>query len=182
MRRYGRGMSRVTVFQHAYLVDDLEAAAVEFARTLHAGPFFVTRHHRAPTFTYRGTTTQADVSYAFGYSGDTQIQLIQQHDDLPSIYRDMYPSGGTGFHHVAMLVRDYPGERQRLLDEGSELACELHMPDVNACYFDTRSSTGGFTELHSWSERIVTTFARWRAANEEWDGRGPATRTHVSGT
>jgi Glyoxalase/Bleomycin resistance protein/Dioxygenase superfamily len=175
-------MSRLTVFQHAYVVDDIEAAAIEFSRTLYAGPFYVTQHHHAPEFTYRGTTTQADVSYAFGYSGQQQIQLIQQHDDLPSIYRDMYPRGGTGFHHVAMLVRDYSGERQRLLDEGFELACELHVNDVDACYFDTRAATGGFTELHSWSERIVFTFARWRAANEAWDGTGPATRHHVSGT
>ena len=42
---------------------------------------------------YRGTDHEADVSYAFGYLGDTMIQFIQQHDDTPSIYRDMFAAG-----------------------------------------------------------------------------------------
>lgn len=169
------------IFQFAYVVDDLEAAAEQWARTVGAGPFFVTRHHRADRFEYRGTTAEADVSYAFGYSGTTQIQLIEQHDDLPSIYRDMYPTGG-GFHHVASLVADYGGARQRLLDHGHELACELDANDIHACYFDTRSTLSCFTELHSLTDRIVATFARWQAAHDAWDGTGSALRTHVSGT
>ena len=39
---------------------------------------------------YRGTDQEADVSYAFGYLGDVMIQFIVQHDETPSIYRDMY--------------------------------------------------------------------------------------------
>ena len=34
-------------------------------------------------FVYRGTPQQADVSYGFGYLGDTMLQLIEQHDDTP---------------------------------------------------------------------------------------------------
>ena len=169
------------IFQFAYVVPDLASAAHQWAATTGAGPFFVAAHHRADRFTYRGTEVEADVSYAFGYSGDTQIQLIQQHDDLPSIYRDMYPTGG-GFHHVAHLVEDYAGERQRLLGQGHELACELHANDIVACYFDTRAVLGCFTELHSWTERIAATFARWRQAHAEWDGRTDPLRGHVSGT
>lgn len=45
------------------------------------------------------------MSYAFGYAGDCQIQLIQQHDDQRSIYLDMYEHGqGGGLHFVATLV------------------------------------------------------------------------------
>jgi hypothetical protein len=169
------------LFQFAYVVEDLEEAADRWARTVSAGPFFVTRHHRADRFEYRGMPVEADVSYAFGYSGPAQIQLIEQHDDLPSIYRDMYPAGG-GFHHVASLVADYHGARQRLLDQGHELACELDANDIHACYFDTRPTLGCFTELHSLTDRIVATFARWQAAHDDWDGSGSALRTHVSGT
>lgn len=171
------------VFQYAYLVDDLGTAAHGWARTVGAGPFFVAPHHRAQRFTYRGTEVEADVSYAFGYSGNTQIQLIQQHDDLPSIYRDSYPSGpdAGGFHHVALLVDDYDGERQRLLDAGFELVCELWANDIVACYFDTRATTGAMTELHIRTPRIDATFGRWQKTHECWDGT-EVLRSHVSGT
>ena len=39
------------------------------------------------------------------------IQFIQQHDNTPSIYRDMYALGQEGFHHVGLLVNDYEGEK-----------------------------------------------------------------------
>jgi Glyoxalase/Bleomycin resistance protein/Dioxygenase superfamily len=173
---------RHPIFQYAYVVDDIETAATQWATMFDAGPFFVAAHHRADTFSYRGTPIEADVTYAFGYAGDCQIQLVQQHDDQPSIYRDMYATGATGFHHVAVLVKDYAGERQRLVEQGFEVACELHANDIDACYFDTRAVIGGFTELHSHTERIVDTFQRWRRAHLDWDGQGGPIRAHTSGT
>jgi hypothetical protein len=110
---------RLTIFQYAYFVDDVFAAAERWAAVNGAGPFFVTEHHKADRFTYRGTDVEADVTYGFGYCGDVQIQLIAQHDDAPSIYRDMYAPGEFGFHHVAKYPADYDGERQRLLDAAS---------------------------------------------------------------
>lgn len=173
---------RLTIFQYAYFVEDIPAAAARWAEVNGAGPFFVTEHHQADRFTYRGTDVEADVTYAFGYSGDTQIQLIAQHDDSPSIYRDMFGPGEYGFHHVAKLVPGYDEERQRLLDMGFELACELHANEIVAGYFDTRDAIGCFTELHSHTERIVNTFRRWHDAHLAWDGRGDPLRSHVSGT
>ena len=173
---------RLTIFQYAYFVDDVFEAARRWATINGAGPFFVTEHHRADRFTYRGTDIEADVTYAFGYSGDIQIQLIAQHDDAPSIYRDMFDAGRFGFHHVAKYVAGYDEERARLLDEGFELACELHANGIVAAYFDTRDAIGCFTELHSHSDRIDATFARWHEAHLDWDGIGDPIRTHVSGT
>ncbi len=80
-------------FQEAYLVNDLEEAIGKWHALYGAGPFVVAPHHRADTFMYRGTSVEADVSYGFGYLGDMMIQFIQQHDDQPSIYRDMYKQG-----------------------------------------------------------------------------------------
>ena len=88
------------------------------------------------------------MSYAFGYLGNMMIQFIQQHDDKPSIYRDMYKKGEEGFHHVAFLANDFEGEFKRLQDMGFECATRLHADHVDAAYFDTRSVNGCFTELH----------------------------------
>ena len=175
-------MARHPIFQYGYFVENLRDGAQHWAKMFDAGPFFISAHHRADRFDYRGTTVEADVSYAFGYAGECQIQLIEQHDDQPSIYRDMYQPGSFGLHHVAVLVRDYYGEKQRLLDQACDLACELDANDIHACYFDTRSTIGCFTELHSHTDRIVATFDRWKHAHHDWDGHGEALRVHTSGT
>src|SRR5439155_23999940 len=108
----------------------------------------VFRHHRTERFAYRGEPVEADVSYAFGYLGDLMIQFTQQHDDTPSIYREMFAQGEQGFHHIAILVSDFEAERRRLLELGFELACELYADDVDAAYFDTLPLNGCFTEIH----------------------------------
>lgn len=159
-------LDRYPLFQEAYLVNDIEASIHKWAKLFHAGPFVVVPHHKTDTFTYRGTKQEADVTYAFGYLGDMMIQFIQQHDDTPSIYRDMFEAGQEGFHHVGVLVHDFDAERQRLLDMGFEPACELYADEVNASYFDTRSVNGCFTEIHGDPPHILATFAQWRRAHE----------------
>ena len=161
------------VFQHAYFVENLAASAAQFAALLGAGPFFITRHHKTDAFMYQDTSLEADVSYAFGYAGAAQIQLIEQHDATPSIYLDMFPSGSFGLHHVAKLVEDYPAAKQALVDQGIALSCELYADGVWASYFDTRPQIHCYTELHSISERILKTFSRWQAAHQNWHPGAP---------
>jgi catechol 2,3-dioxygenase-like lactoylglutathione lyase family enzyme len=155
------------LFQQAYLVNDLEKSIHAWHRLFCAGPFVIVPHHKTDRFTYRGTSQEADVSYAFGYSGDMMIQFIQQHDDTPSIYRDMYAKGQEGFHHVGILVHDWEAERQRLLDMGFEIACELYADNVNAAYFDTRRANGAFTEIHGDPPHILEGFRGWREAHRK---------------
>lgn len=159
-------LDRYPMFQKAYLVNDVERACEQWAELLGAGPFVVAPHHKTDVFEYRGTPQEADVSYAFGYLGDMMLQFIEQHDDTPSIYRDMYAKGEEGFHHIGLLVNDYAGEKRRLDKMGFAMACELHADNVDACYYDTRSITGGFTELHDDPTHILAAFAGWRRAHE----------------
>jgi len=171
------------LFQHAYLVNDLATSIQQWHDLYGAGPFVATAHHQTDEFTYRGTTQQADVSYAFGYLGDMMIQFIQQHDETPSIYRDMYETGQQGFHHVGYLVSDFAAEREHLLSQGFELACELYADKVNAAYFDTREVSGGFTEIHGDPPHILGAFATWQRAHDAFEpgdsiylGRPPAAK------
>ncbi len=155
------------LFQQAYLVNDLEAACRQWSELLGAGPFQLAPHHRTERFSYRGTTQEADVSYAFGYLNEQMIQFIQQHDDTPSIYRDMYAPGEEGFHHIGILVEDFEAEIERYQSHGFEVACRLFADNVDAAYIDTRSVTGGFTELHGNPPHILGAFNRWRRAHQE---------------
>jgi hypothetical protein len=167
-------LARYPLFQHAYLVNDLESSITEWNELFGAGPFVLTRHHRTDRFMYRDTDQEADVSYAFGYLGDQMIQFVQQHDDMPSIYREMYAAGQEGFHHVGVLVHDFQAERARMIDLGHEPACELYADGVDAAYFDTRRTTGGFTEFHGDPPHILSTFAGWRRAHELYRVGDPA--------
>ncbi|MEM7217947.1 MAG: VOC family protein [Pseudomonadota bacterium] len=159
-------LDRHDFFQIAYYVRDLEAAIDRWTTLFGAGPFVVAPHHKTDRFSYRGTDAEADVSYAFGYLGEMMIQFIQQHDQTPSIYLDMYPEDGEGYHHHGVLVRDYEAEKQRLTSMGFELACELHADNVDACYVDTRAVSGGFTELHADPPHIIAAFAYWKRAHQ----------------
>jgi hypothetical protein len=160
-------LDRYEFFQQAFLVDDLRDSINEWDRLFGAGPFVLSEHHRTDSFDYRGTDQQADVSYAFGYLGDTMIQFIVQHDDTPSIYRDMYGPGRFGFHHSGVLVDDFEAEFARLESLGFVCATRLHADNVDAAYFDTRAVTGGFTEIHGSPAHILDAFATWRRAHAE---------------
>lgn len=168
-------LSRYPLFQQAYVVNDLDEGARRWSALAGAGPFFMTRHHATDRFRYRGEPVEADVSYAFGYLGDLMIQLIEQHDDSPSIYRDMFPAGTEGFHHIAFLVpaAEFATERQRIIDLGCEAACDLEAGGVHACYLDAREQLGVFVELHDDPPRIPAVFGEWREAHRTWDGVDP---------
>lgn len=153
-------------FQEAYLVNDIEASVQKWSDLFGAGPFVVTHHHRTDRFDYRGTEHEADVSYAFGYLGDMMIQFIQQHDDTPSIYRDMFDAGQEGFHHVGCLVHDFEAEFERLQGLGFDCATRLYADGVDAAYFDTRSVNGCFTEIHGDPPHILGAFATWKRAHD----------------
>ena len=160
-------LDRYDFFQQAFFVEDLDAAILEWDRLFGAGPFVRSPHHRCVSFDYRGTDQEADVSYAFGYLGDTMIQFIVQHDDSPSIYRDMYEPGHFGFHHSGLLVEDFEAEFARLEALGFTCATRLFADNVDAAYFDTREVTGGFTEIHGSPQHILDAFATWRRAHSE---------------
>lgn len=158
------------IFQYAYFVGDIDAAVRKWVDLFGAGPFFVVRHHRSEGyFRYRGTETQADVSYAFAYCGPVQIQLIAQHDDQPSIYREMYAAGREGFHHVGILSAEFERDKAELAAQGLDLAIEM-WSGADVVYFDARKEIGGFVEIHGASPVIADLFAVWKNAHDTWDG------------
>ncbi len=162
---------RYPILQHAWFVNDLEAAAHRWHRLVGAGPFFVTRGHVTDDHHYRGQPFTTPLDYAFGYHGETHVQFIQQNDDAPSIYRDMYAPGEEGFHHVAMLVpdADVADEAARFEAAGFPVASGLWSL-ANVVYLDTRELIGCFLELHGDTPEIREVFAGWKHAHDTWDG------------
>ena len=96
-----------TVRQLAYVVRDLDAALKYWTEVLKVGPFFRFDHCPLLDQRYYGKPSNTDVTLALGNSGDLQIELIYQHNDEPSVYKEFLDAGRVGVHHFGMMPVDY---------------------------------------------------------------------------
>lgn len=95
-------MSRLfgPVIQQAYVVPDVDQAMRHWlARGI--GPFYI--EHRQLRGLHDGKPVLADISAAFAYSGDQQIEVIQVHNDVPSVYRQFIDANPQGGLHITNL-------------------------------------------------------------------------------
>ncbi|MBB4615480.1 VOC family protein [Novosphingobium taihuense] len=115
--------------QVGIIVDDIDAAMLHWTHVVGVGPFVVFRNLEFDEdYHYRGTRAKPPVtSIAVGHSAGLQVEIIQQHNDAPSAYRDFLAAGRTGLQHVSTWCDDpaqYDSARQRLLDQGLTLVHE----------------------------------------------------------
>ena len=189
---------RHPIVQYAYFVKDVDESILKWVNMFGAGPFLkVPRWSGAKNHLYRGQPTSEEVTHAHGQCGPVQIQLTQQHDDKPSIWRDVYPDGGEGFHHVAIIVEDFAAERQRFIDAGASVGEEFHYDTVEGtghlelapgtvlppigrvAYMDARGQIGCFVELLEKNPITEYEFAAVRKLHESWDGKTDPIRLAV---
>ena len=165
-------MTRPGILQHAWVVPDLDAGIHHWHHTLGVGPFLVNRNLRISNPLYRGNSRAVAFSTAVAQSGSIQIELIEQHDDGPSAFRDIVPAGGTGFHHVAIIAEDFDAALRQYA--GVEIAAEGRFGDIRFVYLDTSARLGAMLEILEDRPAIRAFFGAIRKANERWDG-DPAT-------
>ncbi|MBV7267533.1 VOC family protein [Erythrobacter ani] len=166
----GGGLIRYPIQQYGYVVNDLEQAAGYWTKFFNAGPFLISKHHKSKDVRYRGAPCDADLSYAFGQAGPAHIQLIHQHCDTPSVYRDIFAPGQQGFHHVALLTPQWEEERARFEAEGCPSVMEL-VSGARVAYMDARGAIGCFVELYEDRGLVQGIFDDWKALHEGWDGQ-----------
>lgn len=159
------------LMQAAFIVDDVEAAARAWIAATGIGPFFLVPHIRLEEASYRGAPSAGlDFSVALAQSGGTQIELIQQHCDNPSAYRDTIAKGESGFHHFCIYTDDYDATRQRYVDQGFVPAIEAKFGEMRFCYVDTASAIGCMIEIVEQNEVQTAAFTRIAEAAADWDG------------
>lgn len=165
---------RQQIIQIAWVVPDLEAAAWRWHRTMGIGPFLVNRHITIGNPLYRGQPQATDFSTAIAQAGPVQIELVEQHDDTPSCYRDTVPRGSEAMHHVAIMVADYAAALASYTAQGFAVASEGEFGDVRFAYVDSSPSIGHMIEILEDKPGIQRFFGAVRRAAEGWDG-DPAT-------
>ncbi|RJG03211.1 VOC family protein [Noviherbaspirillum sedimenti] len=161
------------VRQFAYVVRDIEEACHHWINVFGAGPFFHVPHLKVAKQLYRGEPSREDSSHALGFCGNINIQLIQQHNDAPSMYRDMYPDGGQGFHHMMFFTDEFEFDRSRMVENGCPVVEEIFEQGKHGggriAYVDARDKVGGFIEIYEDNPVIRELFAAWKAEHDRWD-------------
>jgi hypothetical protein len=160
------------LFQLGFVVDDLIGTAARWASVFGVGPFHVIGRVDVPC-TYRGTESGLDMQVAVAQAGPVQLELIEQYCDRPSVYRDLVADGGSGFHQLCTVTRDYEGKLAYYEGLGYELATEVVVDGQHTAYFDTRRDFGFFTEIVEDTPGFLETLHAIARTCAEWDGADP---------
>jgi hypothetical protein len=160
--------------QLGYVVPDIVAAMDYWSRVLGVGPFFYTERVPVVNFTYRGEPSSPVTSVALANSGPVQVELIQQRNDAPTMYRDFVQAKGSGLQHVAYWTQNFDSDMARLAERGFKVGMG---GEVGArgrfVYFETEYHPGAVIELSEVEGPKGKMFDLIRNAAVGWDGSDP---------
>lgn len=167
------GLELGRIVQIAYAVDDVRAAARQFADRVGAGPFFV-RHHDLPRHVdHRGTAGRFDHSSAYGQWGEVQVELVQVHDAAPDTLATIVQRT-SGIHHVATFVASIDEEQRRLEDLGWPAVMTAQTASgMRYAFHDAREQLGHLLEVYEPSPGVLRLYATVADAAHGWTGDDP---------
>ena len=106
-------------------------------------------------------------------AGPVQIELIQQHCDRPSVYRDLVGKGESGFHQLCTVTADYDGKIAYYEQLGYELVTEMVVRGQHVAFFDTVDDFGFYTEVVEETPGFLASLDTIAKTCAEWDGPDP---------
>jgi hypothetical protein len=159
-------------FQLGFLVEDLLRAAQRWVRAHGIGPFHVLPRVEAAC-TYRGAESKLDLQVAVAQAGPVQIELIEQFCDRPSVYRERFGAGESGFHQICTVTPDYDAKKSHYERLGYELASEMKTASGRIAFYDTARDFGFFTEVVESSPSFLGHVAKIAQTCAAWDGTDP---------
>lgn len=173
MDRFSFGQREDSIIQIAYTVDDLEEGMRRYSELLHIGPWFIVGPFVPAKGRYRGEVTTMSISLAVAFAGQVMIELIEQHDDKPSVYRETLEARGAhGFHHWAIGVRDFDSAVAHYESQGfSEVFSDLSPRGVRIVYVDTSAELPGMLEIIEMTDDVEEQYRKMYQAAQEWDGQ-----------
>lgn len=158
------------IMQNGYVVRDIREAVDHWTRVLGVGPFFVLDPVEFGESFYRDQPLDLDLTVAIAYSGDYQIELIHQNNDVPSIYTDFLKASPPGLHHVCVCVDDVDAaiEAQGLTDRIVQHGWTA--TGTRFAYVDTILHGGSMLEVIARDKAMMDAFDTMKAAASVWDG------------
>lgn len=163
-----------TVMQIAFVPKDFDAAVRYWTETMGVGPFFHLQHLAMDQAKYRGAVVEIDFSIAIAYWGDLQVEIIQQHNDAPSIYKSWLDEGREGLHHVCIITDDMARARAVCKEAAAAVVQEVLVPGGGeAIYVDAGGGQGGLIEIIDLPQSVYDGFAYMHEQSRIWDGSDP---------
>ena len=163
------------IFQSGFIVEEIDLAIEQFSARLNISPWTTIRDVGPQGSVYRGEPAQAILHVAFGFSGHMVYELIQQVNDVPSLYREVIDDRGYGFHHFGYATPAFDQAVAAMGAGGFDNVGGLEMPDLRLAYFDTRDVLPGMVELIEANDSVNATFtAIWKASIGERGEPAPA--------
>ena len=154
--------------QNGYVVRDLDAA-MEAWSAVGVGPWF-TIHELPQRLRFRGVASEPVISIAFSNSGPLQIELIQQHNDAPSAYREFLDAGREGFHHLAWWAEDFSSAMAQARAHGWAILQESDGGATPFAYFELGGVTSTALELTELNDATTGMNQLVAEAAASWDG------------
>jgi hypothetical protein len=163
--------------QLGFVVPDLEAAIEHWRARIGLGPFFVLSSVEFAQLRYRERDTAVQMAVALAQWGEVQVELIQQLNEAPSIYRDFPGRAQGGLQHVGAMTDSLDAHLARLKPHGIEpVQWGATANGIRFAYVDTGAIPGSMVELIEAGPAINEFFALVRSAAQDWDGRDPVRR------
>lgn len=166
--------------QLGFVVPDLTAAIRHWV-SLGVGPFFLLEHIAFDECRYQGRPAKFDLSVAVGQWGAVQVELIRQHDAVPSIYTEFDGSRAGGLQHVGVMTDSVAADLKRLGRLGIEAVQSGSTANgIRFAYVNTDAlpggHPGGMIELIERGPAIDGFFRLVRESSVGWDGSDPVRR------
>jgi hypothetical protein len=160
--------------QIAWVVPDLHAAIAHWSRQAGVGPFFYFNDVVYENAIYRGKPWQpVKFHAAIAQAEDIQIELIEQLEEGPSMFREFVAPGQSRLHHMSTYTDDFEGDLAHYRAAGAEVVFSGLMKGAPVCWLDTMATLGFLTELITANPLKEQVFAMFRDAAESWDGVNP---------
>ena len=165
------------VVQLAYFVGDSERAAAAMAERFGAGPFFLIERIELAWGEHRGSPRKFLHTSAYGQWGPLMMELVQQDEEGPSPFRDLYQPGEEGLHHAAMMVDSLPETYRYCRENNLEIAAKAQtLTGTEFAFVDTVASLGHMIEIYEKSGELVRFYEFVKTASTGWDGSDPVRR------
>jgi hypothetical protein len=160
-------------FQLGHVVDDVVAAARAWVETFGVGPFHVLPVVDQQLTYGAGDVRTVRVQVAVAQAGPVQIELIQQHDDTPSLYTDWSRGGTSAFHQIATVTSDYDAKKAHLRAAGHDVVAESLSGRFRVAYVDTVAAFGFYTEVVEGTPGFLAQLQAISRTCADWDGTDP---------
>jgi len=165
------------IVQFAYVVDDIDEAAMRYVERLGVGPWYVRGPFDPPHARHRGQPTSPTFSVARAFSGHTMLELIVQHDDGPSVFHEGDGPRRYGFHHWGRVTRTFDADVARYAAAGyGEAFADLLPTGSRVVYVDASHELPGMIELVEHTDAQERVYAEIYRASVDWNGSGPVRR------